>query len=124
MILFTLFILDGSAAGLAARIARLEALVAQGVPVRPAEQREAIPQAEEAPPPPDDADEPVPAAPEPPPGEAAPAAAPECRGASAPAAASDWPKLVAALRDSVGMPEMKAQCLTSASSQMMRGPPR
>lgn len=97
--------LDGSAAGLAARIARLEALVAQGVPVRPAEQREAIPQAEETLPPPEDGDEPLPAELEPP--DAAPVPAPDAGTAPAPASRSDpgeWPRLVAGLRSTVGMP--------------------
>ena len=108
--------LDGSNAGLAARIAKLEAAVAQGIPARtsaPAEapaptaqvqprQEEAPPWDDTMPPPPDDSDAPpmegepdlpAPAAP-------APKAAPK----KTPANNGEWPKLVTAMRGAVKMP--------------------
>ena len=103
--------LDGSNAGLAARIARLEAAVAQGLPVRPAEG--AVPAAspagtEAAPGPAPDG------SPEAPPWEApAPASAGSqpTRPAPAPtppaaqtAPAEEWPRLVAAMHGVVRMP--------------------
>lgn len=121
--------LDGSNAGLAARIARLEAAVAQGIPARPAQQSEAAPaprtEPEQAPwdetmpPPPSEEDAPPletePEAPLASSGAAAvpvtqPPAAPQMQAqpVTAPAAetapASEWPKLVEAMHGVVRMP--------------------
>ena len=108
--------LDGSNAGLAARIAKLEAAVAQGIPVRasaPAEpaaptaqaqsrQEEAPPWDDTMPPPPDDSDAPpmegtpdIPA-----PAASAPKPAPPKK----PVNTGEWPKLVTAMRGAVKMP--------------------
>ena len=117
--------LDGSNAGLAARIAKLEAAVAQGVPARPAQQSQAAPaptsEPEQAPwdetmpPPPGEEDAPpLESEPEAPQSGAdpvhpsaaaqpsAPTARPEPEAASAPA--GEWPKLVAAMHGVVRMP--------------------
>ena len=109
--------LDGSNAGLAARIAKLEAAVAQGIPARPTQQPEETPapkaEPEQAPwdetmpPPPGEEDAP-PLEPE----YEAPTAAPSEVRAPAPAAqpqpkaapAGEWPKLVEAMRGVVRMP--------------------
>ena len=108
--------LDGSNAGLAARIAKLEAAVAQGIPVRasaPAEpaaptaqaqprQEEAPPWDDTMPPPPDDSDAPpmegtpdIPA-----PAASTPKPAPK----KGPVNTGEWPKLVTAMRGAVKMP--------------------
>ena len=108
--------LDGSNAGLAARIAKLEAAVAQGIPVRasaPAEpaaptaqaqprQEEAPPWDDTMPPPPDDSDAPpMEGAPDIP----APAAsAPKPASKKGPVNTGEWPKLVTAMRGAVKMP--------------------
>ena len=108
--------LDGSNAGLAARIAKLEAAVAQGIPVRasaPAEpaaptaqaqprQEEAPPWDDTMPPPPDDNDAPpMEGAPDIP----APAAsAPKPASKKGPVNTGEWPKLVTAMRGAVKMP--------------------
>ena len=116
--------LDGSNAGLAARIAKLEAAVAQGIPARPAQQpaetpapttqSEQPPWDETTPPPPGEEDAPplepeYEAPPATPGGAQAPAAQqtaspaqPQPQGAPAPA--GEWPKLVAAMHGVVRMP--------------------
>ena len=114
--------LDGSNAGLAARIARLEAAVAQGIPARPAPQSEAAPEPaaeseqapwdETMPPPPGEEDAP-PLEPEPQMPQRAvssegqhptPRQSAQPQAAAEPAPAGEWPKLVAALHDVVRMP--------------------
>ena len=92
--------LDGSTAGLAARIAKLEEIVAQGVPVRaasgPAAQADSPAWREEAPPMPDEGDAPPeePPAPE-------PAAVPEQRRETGDGV--KWRALVAAMKGKVPM---------------------
>lgn len=107
--------LDGSNAGLAARIAKLEAAVAQGIPARPTQQPEDLPapatEPEQAPwdetmpPPPEEEDAPPLEleyeVPTPAPGEVrASAAQPQPEAAPA----GEWPKLVAAMHGVVRMP--------------------
>ncbi len=116
--------LDGSNAGLAARIAKLEAAVAQGIPARPVQQPEDSPapttQSEQppwdetTPPPPGEEDAPpleseYEAPPAVPGGAQAPAAqqpasATQAEPQGAPAPAGEWPKLVAAMHGVVRMP--------------------
>lgn len=115
--------LDGSNAGLAARIAKLEAAVAQGIPARPAQQSQAAPaptpepeQApwdetmppppgeEDAPPLEPDLEQPAPSSASTPQAEEAQQSAPAPQPAATPAPAGEWPKLVAAMHGVVRMP--------------------
>lgn len=98
--------LDGSNAGLAARIAKLEAVIARGIPAQPAVRKELPPAVEEVPPwddmtppPPGDDDIPVMAPPEAPAAMPAPAPTP-----TASTAQGDWLKLVAAMKGVVKPP--------------------